>query len=122
MMQLKAGAGESPKPTDTVKVHYEGKLVDGTVFDSSVQRGQPASFPLTGVVPCWTEALQHIKVGGKSRIWCPSDVAYGDNGRGPIPGGATLVFEVELFEIAATPPAPPMPVAAPTAPAAPGAN
>jgi FKBP-type peptidyl-prolyl cis-trans isomerase FkpA len=116
MTQLKAGTGESPKATDTVKVHYEGKLIDGTVFDSSVQRGQPASFPLNGVVPCWTEALQHIKVGGKSRIWCPSDVAYGDNGRGPIPGGATLVFEVELLEVAA---APPMPA---TAPAAPGAN
>jgi FKBP-type peptidyl-prolyl cis-trans isomerase FkpA len=118
MTQLKAGTGESPKATDTVKVHYEGKLLDGTVFDSSVQRGQPASFPLSGVVPCWTEALQHIKVGGKSRIWCPSDVAYGDNGRGPIPGGATLVFEVELLEIAAAAPPPAMPVA----PATPGAN
>ncbi len=118
MTQLKAGTGESPKATDTVKVHYEGKLLDGTVFDSSVQRGQPASFPLSGVVPCWTEALQHIKVGGKSRIWCPSDVAYGDNGRGPIPGGATLVFEVELLEIAAAAPPP----AAPVAPATPGAN
>jgi FKBP-type peptidyl-prolyl cis-trans isomerase FkpA len=122
MTQLKAGTGASPKATDTVKVHYEGKLLDGTVFDSSVQRGQPASFPLSGVVPCWTEALQHIKVGGKSRVWCPSDVAYGDSGRGPIPGGATLVFEVELLEIAAAAPAPPAPAAAPAAPATPGAN
>ena len=97
---IKEGSGESPKPTDTVKVHYEGKLTDGTVFDSSVQRGTPAEFPLNGVVPCWTEGLQKMKVGGKAKLICPSSIAYGDQGRPPkIPGGATLVFEVELLEI-----------------------
>jgi FKBP-type peptidyl-prolyl cis-trans isomerase FkpA len=118
---LKAGTGANPKATDTVKVHYEGRLLDKTVFDSSVQRGQPASFPLSGVVPCWTEALQKIKLGGKARIWCPSEVAYGDSGRGSIPGGATLVFEVELLDIITPPAAPAMP-AAPAAPPAPSGN
>jgi len=81
-------------------VHYTGTLIDGTVFDSSVQRGQPATFPLNGVVKCWTEGMQQIKVGGKAKLICPSDLAYGDQGRPPqIPGGATLVFEVELLEI-----------------------
>jgi FKBP-type peptidyl-prolyl cis-trans isomerase FkpA len=81
-------------------VHYEGKLIDGTVFDSSIKRGEPATFPLSGVVPCWTEAVQRMKVGGKSRILCPSDVAYGDRGQPPsIPGGSTLDFTVELLEI-----------------------
>jgi FKBP-type peptidyl-prolyl cis-trans isomerase FkpA len=124
---LKAGTGASPQATDTVKVHYEGKFLDNTVFDSSVQRGQPASFPLKGVVPCWTEALQKLKVGGKARIWCPSDVAYGDSGRGPIPGGSTLVFDVELLAIDAPAPVPAVPAApaapaAPATPAAPGAH
>jgi FKBP-type peptidyl-prolyl cis-trans isomerase FkpA len=97
----KEGTGESPKPTDTVKVHYEGKLTDGTVFDSSIARGQPAEFPLNGVIPCWTEGLQKMKVGGKAKLVCPSTIAYGDQGRPPkIPGGATLVFQVELIEIA----------------------
>jgi FKBP-type peptidyl-prolyl cis-trans isomerase FkpA len=81
-------------------VHYEGKLTDGTIFDSSVQRGEPASFPLNGVIPCWTEGMQKLKVGGKAKLVCPSAIAYGDQGRPPkIPGGATLVFEVELLEI-----------------------
>jgi FKBP-type peptidyl-prolyl cis-trans isomerase FkpA len=106
MSTLQAGTGASPKATDTVKVNYEGRFLDNSVFDSSVQRGQPVSFPLNGVVPCWTEALQHMKIGGKSRVWCPSDVAYGDSGRGPIPGGATLVFEIELLEISPTAAAP----------------
>jgi len=99
--QIKAGSGPTPKSSDTVKVHYHGTLLDGTVFDSSVQRGQPASFPLGGVIKCWTEGVQEIKVGGKSRLVCPADVAYGDRGSPPkIKPGATLIFEVELLEIA----------------------
>jgi len=97
---LKPGTGPSPKATDKVKVHYHGTLTDGTVFDSSVQRGQPATFPLNGVIKCWTEGVQQMKVGGKSRLVCPPDVAYGDKGAPPrIKPGATLVFEVELLEI-----------------------
>ena len=96
---VKAGTGASPTATSTVKVHYHGTLRDGTVFDSSVQRGQPISFPLNNVIPCWTEGVQKMKVGGKAKLVCPSDTAYGDQGSGPIPGGATLVFEVELLEI-----------------------
>ncbi len=94
------GSGPSPKATDKVKVHYRGTLTDGTVFDSSIDRGQPAVFPVGGVIPCWTQALQMMKVGGKSRLVCPSDLAYGDRGAPPqIKPGATLVFEVELLEI-----------------------
>ncbi len=94
------GTGEAPKPTDQVKVHYHGTLVDGSVFDSSVQRGQPATFRLDGVIRCWTEGLQLMKVGGKSRLVCPSELAYGDRGAPPrIKPGATLIFEVELLEI-----------------------
>jgi len=97
---LKAGTGESPKASDKVKVHYQGTLTDGTVFDSSYQRGEPVTFPLNGVIRCWTEGVLLMKVGGKSRLVCPSDIAYGDQGRPPvIKGGATLVFEVELLEI-----------------------
>ncbi len=97
---IKAGSGASPKATDTVKVHYHGTLLDGSVFDSSVQRGEPAQFPLGNVIKCWTEGLQQMKVGGKSKLVCPSNVAYGDSGRPPvIKPGATLVFEVELLEI-----------------------
>ena len=97
---LKPGTGPSPKATDKVKVHYHGTLTDGTVFDSSVQRGQPATFPLNGVIKCWTEGVQQMKVGGKSRLVCPADVAYGERGAPPkIKPGATLVFEVELLEI-----------------------
>lgn len=99
---LKAGSGPSPKPTDKVKVHYHGTLADGSVFDSSVQRGQPATFPLDGVIKCWTEGLQQMKVGGKSRLVCPAELAYGDRGAPPrIKPGATLAFEVELLEIVA---------------------
>ena len=98
--QMKAGSGASPKASDTVKVHYHGTMLDGTVFDSSVQRGQPATFPLTGVIKCWTEGVQEIKVGGKARLVCPADIAYGDRGSPPkIKPGATLIFEVELLEI-----------------------
>lgn len=97
---LKEGNGPSPKAADTVKVHYQGTLVDGTVFDSSIQRGQPATFPLANVIKCWTEGVQEIKVGGKSRLVCPAGIAYGDRGSPPtIRPGATLVFEVELLEI-----------------------
>ena len=97
---LKEGKGPSPKASDTVKVHYQGTLVDGTVFDSSLQRGQPATFPLANVIKCWTEGVQEIKVGGKSRLVCPANIAYGDRGSPPnIKPGATLVFEVELLEI-----------------------
>ena len=97
---LKEGAGAQPKETDTVKVHYTGMLVDGKVFDSSVKRGEPAEFPLNQVIKCWTEGVQKMKVGGKAKLVCPSSIAYGDQGRpGTIPGGATLVFEVELLDI-----------------------
>jgi FKBP-type peptidyl-prolyl cis-trans isomerase FkpA len=97
---LSPGNGPSPKATDTVRVHYHGTLPDGKVFDSSVQRGQPAEFPLNGVIPCWTEAVQLMKVGGKAKIVCPSEIAYGDRQMGPdIPPGSTLVFEVELLGI-----------------------
>jgi FKBP-type peptidyl-prolyl cis-trans isomerase FkpA len=97
---VKEGTGVNPKATDMVKVHYHGTFPDGKVFDSSVDRGTPAEFPLSGVIPCWTEGVQNIKVGGKAKLVCPSDSAYGDQGAGgAIPGGATLVFEVELLEI-----------------------
>jgi FKBP-type peptidyl-prolyl cis-trans isomerase FkpA len=97
---LKPGSGASPAPSDTVKVHYHGTLTDGTVFDSSVERKEPATFPLNRVIACWTEGLQKMKVGGKSRLVCPPALAYGDAGAPPrIKPGATLVFEVELLEI-----------------------
>jgi len=96
------GTGPLPKATDKVKVHYHGTLTDGSVFDSSVQRGQPATFPLNGVIKCWTEGVQQIKVGGKSRLVCPSELAYGERGAPPrIKPGATLIFDVELLEIVA---------------------
>lgn len=94
-----AGTGAMPAATDKVKVHYRGTLTDGTEFDSSIARGQPAEFPLNGVIKCWTEGLEKMKVGGKARLVCPADLAYGDRGRPSIPPGATLVFEVELLEI-----------------------
>jgi FKBP-type peptidyl-prolyl cis-trans isomerase FkpA len=97
---LTPGNGPNPQPTDKVKVNYEGRLTNGTVFDSSYKRGQPAEFGLNQVIKCWTEGVQRMKVGEKARLTCPSDVAYGDQGRPPqIPGGATLVFDVELLEI-----------------------
>ena len=97
---IKPGTGASPKATDTVQVHYQGTLTNGTIFDSSVQRGEPATFPLNQVIPCWTEGLQLMKVGGKGKLVCPSDIAYGDRGRPPkIPPGATLIFEVEVLDI-----------------------
>ncbi|MEN6587048.1 MAG: FKBP-type peptidyl-prolyl cis-trans isomerase [Sulfuricella sp.] len=97
---LKTGTGESPKSTDTVKVHYRGTLLDGKEFDSSYKRGQPASFPLNRVIPCWTEGVQTMKVGGKAKLLCPGNLAYGPRGiPGTIPPDAPLVFEVELLEI-----------------------
>jgi FKBP-type peptidyl-prolyl cis-trans isomerase FkpA len=109
---LKPGTGKSPAATDKVKVNYEGKLTNGTVFDSSYKRGQPAEFGLNQVIPCWTEGVQKMKVGEKAQLVCPSSIAYGDHGHPPsIPGGATLVFEVELLGI--TTPAAPAPAATP---------
>jgi FKBP-type peptidyl-prolyl cis-trans isomerase FkpA len=99
-VETQPGKGKQPVATDTVKVHYKGTLIDGTEFDSSYKRGQPTEFPLNGVIKCWTEGVAMMKEGGKARLVCPSDIAYGDRGAGAnIPGGATLVFEVELIEI-----------------------
>jgi len=96
----KEGSGSSPGATDTVRVHYHGTLRDGTVFDSSVVRDEPAEFPLNRVIPCWTEGVARMKPGGKAKLVCPPDIAYGDRGAPPsIPGGAALTFEVELIEV-----------------------
>jgi len=98
--ELVAGTGPSPKATDKVKVNYRGTLTNGTEFDSSYKRNQPAEFPLNGVIPCWTEGVQRMKVGGKSQLVCPADIAYGDRGSPPlISGGATLIFEIELLGV-----------------------
>jgi len=100
--EIKAGKGAQPKDVDTVKVHYVGTLIDGKEFDSSVKRGEPVEFLLGQVIPCWTEGVAKMKVGGKARLVCPADLAYGDQGRPPvIPAGATLVFEVELLDVKA---------------------
>ena len=98
---LKEGKGDSPKATDTVKVHYRGTLTNGKEFDSSYKRNEPASFPLNRVIPCWTETLQTMKPGGKVKIVCPPELAYGAREiPGVIPANSTLMFEVELLEIA----------------------
>jgi len=97
--EISEGSGKSPGPTDTVKVHYHGTLRDGTVFDSSVQRGTPAEFPLNRVIACWTEGVGMMKEGGKSTLICPPEIAYGDRGNRGIKGGSVLTFEVELLEI-----------------------
>jgi FKBP-type peptidyl-prolyl cis-trans isomerase FkpA len=95
-----AGSGPKPAATDTVRVHYVGTLLDGTKFDSSIDRGEPAQFALNAVIPGWTEALQLMPVGSKYKLWIPSELAYGDRGTpGPIGPNATLAFEVELLEI-----------------------
>jgi FKBP-type peptidyl-prolyl cis-trans isomerase FkpA len=115
--ELTPGTGASPATTDQVKVNYRGTLINGTEFDSSYARNQPASFPLNGVISCWTEGVQKMKVGGKARLVCPSSIAYGERGSPPkIPAGATLVFEVELLEVVKK--AEPPPQAAPSAPPA----
>jgi FKBP-type peptidyl-prolyl cis-trans isomerase len=98
---LKSGQGKSPKATDTVKTHYHGTLVDGTVFDSSVERGMPVTFAVDKVIKGWTEALQKMKVGDKWKLFIPAELAYGENPRpgGPIGPNAVLIFEVELLEV-----------------------
>ncbi len=99
-LALREGKGDKPAATDTVKVHYRGTLIDGTEFDSSYKRKEPTEFPLNGVIPCWTEGVQMMKVGGKARLTCPPETAYGERGAGGvIPPHATLTFEVELLEI-----------------------
>jgi len=104
---IKEGTGDNPKPTDKVTVHYKGTLIDGKVFDSSIDRGQPASFQLNRVIKGWTEGLQLMKPGGKAILYIPSELGYGDRTTPTIPGGSTLIFEVELISIA--PPPPPAP-------------
>jgi FKBP-type peptidyl-prolyl cis-trans isomerase len=97
---LKEGTGKNPKAEETVKVHYHGTLMDGKVFDSSVQRGEPVEFPLGNVIKGWTEGVQLMKVGSKYRFWIPSDLGYGDRGAPPQIGpGELLIFEVELLEV-----------------------
>jgi|OM-RGC.v1.012819950 FKBP-type peptidyl-prolyl cis-trans isomerases 1 len=96
---LESGSGESPSVTDTVQVHYEGRLITGEVFDSSLQRGEPVSFPLNGVIPGWSEGVQLMKPGAKYEFTIPAALAYGESGTGPIPPNSVLVFEVELLAI-----------------------
>jgi FKBP-type peptidyl-prolyl cis-trans isomerase FkpA len=97
---VKEGSGESPKATDTVKVHYRGTFMDGREFDSSYKRGEPTEFPLNRVIPCWTEGVQKMKPGGKAKLTCPPSIAYGERGAGGvIPPNATLQFEVELVSV-----------------------
>ena len=98
---VKEGTGASPAATDTVRVHYRGTFPDGREFDSSYQRGEPTEFPLNRVIPCWTEGVQRMKVGGKAKLTCPPNIAYGQRGAGGvIPPNATLQFEIELLSIA----------------------
>jgi FKBP-type peptidyl-prolyl cis-trans isomerase FklB len=116
---LKEGTGEKPKATDMVTVNYRGTLIDGKEFDSSYKRGQPATFPVTGVIPGWTEVLQLMKAGGKVKVFVPANLGYGERGAGADIGpNATLIFEIELMSIGA----PKTPAAAPAAPAAPTAK
>ena len=97
---LKEGTGASPTASDSVKVHYRGTFPDGREFDSSYKRNEPIDFPLRGVIPCWTEGVQKMKVGGKAKLTCPAAIAYGARGAaGVIPPNATLLFEVELLAI-----------------------
>jgi FKBP-type peptidyl-prolyl cis-trans isomerase FkpA len=100
-LALKEGKGESPAATDTVKVHYKGTFADGKEFDSSYKRNEPTSFPLNRVIPCWTEGVGMMKVGGKAKLTCPAAIAYGSRGGGGgvIPPNTTLLFEVELLSI-----------------------
>ena len=97
---LKDGSGAKPTPTASVQVHYRGTLVNGTEFDSSYKRGQPATFPLNRVIPCWTEGVAKMKEGGKAKLTCPPGIAYGSRGAGSaVPPDATLNFEVELLKV-----------------------
>jgi FKBP-type peptidyl-prolyl cis-trans isomerase FkpA len=97
---VKEGTGDSPKATDTVKVHYKGTFLDGKEFDSSYKRGTPTEFPLNGVIPCWTEGVQRMKPGGKAKLTCPAAIAYGARGAGGlIPPNTTLNFEIELISV-----------------------
>ena len=97
---LKDGTGPQATPTATVQVHYRGTLADGTEFDSSYKRGQPAAFPLNRVIPCWTEGVSKMKEGGKAKLTCPPEIAYGARGAGSaVPPNATLTFEVELIKV-----------------------
>lgn len=97
---IKEGSGASPSASDSVKVHYRGSFPDGREFDSSYKRNEPIDFPLSGVIPCWTEGVQKMKVGGKAKLTCPASIAYGARGAGGvIPPNATLLFEVELLAI-----------------------
>jgi FKBP-type peptidyl-prolyl cis-trans isomerase len=103
----KEGTGALPVSSDTVKVHYEGKLISGKVFDSSIKRKEPAEFPLGGIIPCWSEGIQQLEVGSKAQLTCPSEAAYGAEGRPPqIPGNSTLIFDVELLDIVKVAPPP----------------
>jgi FKBP-type peptidyl-prolyl cis-trans isomerase FkpA len=112
----KAATGDVPTASDRVKVDYEGRLASGKVFDSSKKRGQPATFPLTGVIKCWTDGVGRMKVGEQAVLTCPAEVAYGDGGRPPdIPGGATLIFDVTLLAIEKG-----SPMSPPSAPPPPG--
>jgi FKBP-type peptidyl-prolyl cis-trans isomerase len=100
VIPLEQGTGASPAATDQVKVHYTGTLENGTVFDSSRERNAPAVFALNRVIPCWTEALQRMKVGGRAKVVCTPGIAYGARGSPPaIPGGATLIFDIELLGV-----------------------
>ncbi len=112
-LSITEGTGASPKATEVAKVQYRGSFVDGNEFDSTYRRGQPAELPLDHVIPCWSEGVQKMKVGGKAKFACPASIGYKEKGepRGGIPGGAALIFEVELLEVK---PAPPPSPAAPT--------
>jgi len=96
---ITSGSGATPTLSDTVETHYTGKFLDGSEFDSSVSRGQPLTFPVTGVIAGWTEALQLMQEGDKWQLFIPSDLAYGERGVGPIPANATLIFDIELISV-----------------------
>lgn len=100
---LQEGKGANPAATDTVRVHYRGSFPDGREFDSSYSRGQPTEFPLNRVIRCWTEGVQKMKVGGKAKLTCPPEIAYGNRAVGPIPPNSVLQFEIELLAIAGSP-------------------
>lgn len=118
--ETRAGTGAQPTAEDTVRVHYRGTLTNGTEFDST-RGAEPAEFPLRGVVPCWTEGMQRMRVGGTAKLVCPSDIAYGDHGQRAIPPGATLTFEVELLAIVPRPATPEPAMGIPGMPGMPGA-